>query len=226
MSADAGRRAELIAAAVADDLTDAERAELRAMAAADPTVDTEIDQYRRVAARMSDASVSLPWAEVGPSDSLRERVLGPDTTTRRTGGRPFLWAAAASVAGIAVGAASVLGIGAATDRPVTGPPGTLGAFEEIAFTGVPSGIDIEGGLVAHTWGTETVLEMEGVPDRGAYEVFVLEQSGAARASGTFLGSSVTIDCRMNAAVLRENVSGIEIRASDGSVLAAAAVPRT
>ncbi|MDJ0392165.1 hypothetical protein QMK17_02325 [Rhodococcus sp. G-MC3] len=124
----------------------------------------------------------------------------------------------------AVGAGTVLGVDAATDRPATGPPGTLGAFEQIEFIGTPAGTDIEGGLVAHTWGTETVLEMDGVPVAGTYEVYVVDGSGVERASGTFFGSAVAIDCRMNAAVMRENVDGIEIRNADGSVLAFADVP--
>ncbi|MGA9873911.1 MAG: hypothetical protein WBQ44_22570, partial [Rhodococcus sp. (in: high G+C Gram-positive bacteria)] len=139
--------------------------------------------------------------------------------------QPAALAAAAAVVGIAVGGGAVLGATVITDRPVTGPPGTLGAYEQIDFTGTPSGIEIEGGLVPHTWGTETVLEVDGVPELGSYEVYVLEQSGAALASGSFLGSSLTIDCRMNAAVMRSDVSGIEIRNSDGSVLAKAAVPK-
>lgn len=236
------RRAELIAAQVAGDLTEDERAELRKMADADPSVERYIEDFRRVVGRVSDALPHLPWDEAQPSESLRRRVTAiPGVTAiprvaaipteadsrRPVRGRPVLLAAAAAVAGIAVGAGIVLGIGAASvGEPVTGPPGTLGAYEEVAFTGVPSGIEIEGGLVAHTWGTETILEMNGIPSNDTYEVLVLAQSGAQLTSGTFLGSTVTIDCRMNAAVLRAEVSGIEIRTSDGSVLATAEVPTT
>ena len=221
MTTDRDRRAELIAAAAADELTDTERAEMRALAEADPTVGTEVDEYRDFMAALAHAVPNVRWDEADPSEGLRERVIA----AKRTSNHPMRWAAAAAVVGIAVGAASVLGFEAATDKSITGPPGTLGAFEEIAFTGVPSGIDIDGGLVAHTWGTETVLEMDGVPAGRSYEVVVIEQSGATRTSGTFLGSTVAIDCRLNAAVLREDVSGVEIRGSDGSVLAAATVSR-
>lgn len=229
------RRAELIAAQVAGDLTEDERAELRKMADADPSVERDIEDFRRVVGRVSDASRHLPWDETRPSKGLRQRVIaipGGSIPTaadsrRPARGRPILLAAAAAAAGIAVGAGIVLGVDAASvSEPVTGLPGTLGAYEEVAFTGIPSGIEIEGGLVAHTWGTETVLEMNGVPSNGTYEVLILAQSGAQLTSGTFLGSTVTIDCRMNAAVLREEVRGIEIRTSDGSVLATAEVPTT
>lgn len=228
MSTNHDRRDELVAAAAAGELTDDEREELRSIAAIDPTVDEDIADFRRLAARLGGAGPALPWDETTPSATLRERVISstdPKNGTRRI--RPSVLAAAAAVVGIAVGAAGVLGIDTVMQTPagpVSGPPGTLGAFEVVEFTDTPSGIDIEGGLVAHTWGTETVLEMDGVPDRGTYEVYVVEQSGAARASGTFLGSEVTIDCRMNAAVLRRDVGGIEIRSSDGSVIARATVP--
>ena len=242
------RRAELIAAQVAGDLTEDERAELRKMADADPSIERDIEDFRRIVGRVSDASPYLPWDEARPSESLRRRVISipggaaipgdaaipggaaiptAADSRRPVRGRPVLLAAAATVAGIAVGAGIVLGVDAASvSEPVTGPPGTLGAYEEVAFTGIPSGIEIEGGLVAHTWGTETILEMNGVPSNGTYEVLVLAQSGAQLTSGTFLGSTVTIDCRMNAAILRSEVSGIEIRTGDGSVLATAEVPTT
>ncbi len=228
MSANHERRDELVAAAAADELTDAEHEELRSIAAADPTVDDDIADFRRLAARLSGAPPALPWDETQPSATLREQVVSAtDSASRTRRIRPSVLAAAAAVVGIAIGSAAVLGVETlmkTTDGPVTGPPGTLGAFEEVDFTDTPSGIEIEGGLVAHTWGTETVLEMDGLPDRGTYEVYVVEQSGATFASGTFLGSTVTIDCRLNAAVLRRDVGGIEIRNSDGSVVARATVP--
>lgn len=50
MSQDDGRRGELIAGAVGDDLTAAENDELRALAADDPSVDLEIAELRAVVA--------------------------------------------------------------------------------------------------------------------------------------------------------------------------------
>ncbi|GGF14597.1 hypothetical protein [Williamsia phyllosphaerae] len=238
MSQDDGRRGELIAGAVGDDLTAAENEELRALAADDPSVDLEIAELRAVVGRIGDHP-SLPWVSAEPSPELRSRVVGgqhfgatepaPTVTPspRRRPRHPRLLLAAAVVLGLVVGAGTVLGItSAGSDSPVTGPPGTLGAYESIDFSDVASGLDIDGSLVAHTWGTETVLEMDGVPDRGRYGVFLVERSGARLTSGTFLGSTVTIDCRMNAAVLREDVTGVEIRRADGSVLATAQVPAT
>jgi len=66
--------------------------------------------------------------------------------------------------------------------------------------------------------------MDGISDGGPYDVVLVDRSGVDRPSGTFLGSTVTIECRMNAAVLRGDVAEIEIRGSDGVVLASAQVP--
>ncbi|MGV8875447.1 MAG: hypothetical protein ACOH2Q_23185, partial [Rhodococcus sp. (in: high G+C Gram-positive bacteria)] len=144
--------------------------------------------------------------------------------------RSAVLTAAAAILGVVVGGGIVLGVDASRPQPenpsaaITGPPGTLGAYEQVAFTTSVPSVDIDGGLVAHTWGTETILEMDGVSDRGPYEVVLVDRSGIERPSGTFLGSDVTIECRMNAAVLRGDVTEIEIRGSDGSVLASAQLP--
>ncbi|GGF96443.1 hypothetical protein GCM10007304_08000 [Rhodococcoides trifolii] len=210
------RRAELIAAAVGDDLDDAELHELRALAAVDPTVDDEIEQLRDVVGRVS----SLPtWIEPPADGSMRRQVVG-----RRTGRRLPVIAAAAAV-GILAGVAGVLGIQAVRNAPVTGPPGTLGAYEQVDFDESEAGLTVDGGLVAHTWGTETVLEVSGVRTDEVYGVYLREASGLTMASGTFLGTPVPVDCRMNAAVGRSEVIGLEIRTARGDVVATAEVPQ-
>ncbi|OZC97496.1 hypothetical protein CH275_25590 [Rhodococcus sp. 06-235-1A] len=241
MNARDDRRAELIAAAVAYDLDENEAAELRELAASDPTVDTDIAELRALTGTLGSRGPTGPWLESPTSPDLRERVMGTtgdsawrsprENNAPRFGGRrrsAALVAAAATV-GLVVGGGVVLGIDAfrqPADPPaaITGPPGTLGAYEQVAFTTSVPSVDIEGGLVAHTWGTETILEMDGISGRGPYEVVLVDRSGTELPSGTFLGSDITIECRMNAAVLRGDVTEIEIRSSDGSVLASAQLP--
>ena len=254
MSASEDRRAELIAAAVADDLDEAETAELHELAAADPTIATDILELRAMTANLSGNGPTEPWLDLSPAPELREKILGatvysepePFLRTAPTQ-QPFekrrfdehrfgrrrsavLTAAAAAIAGVVLGGGVVLGVDGLRGQPenppaaITGPPGTLGAYEEVAFTTSTASVDIEGGLVAHTWGTETVLEMDGISEPGPYEVILVDRSGAERPSGTFLGSDVTIECRMNAAVLRGDVSEIEIRTAGGTVLARAQLP--
>lgn len=249
MNARDDRRAELIAAAVADDLDDTETAELRELAASDPTVATDIADLRALTESLASRGPTGPWLESSTSPDLRERVLGTTggsawpPRTREDPGTPEVQrkqrfgqrrsiglVAAAALVGLVVGSGVVLGVDAL--RPtsdeqsvaITGPPGTLGAYEKVAFTTSVPTVDIEGGLVAHTWGTETFLDMDGISDRGPYEVVLVDRSGTELKSGTFLGSDVTIECRMNAAVLRGDVVEIEIRSSDGSLLASAQLP--
>lgn len=243
MSASPDRRAELIAAAVGDDLDDAEAAELRELAAADPTVDTDIAELREMTDILGRRGPTEPWLESATPPDLRERILvATGRSPRERSGSPRFGmqrfgvqrrsaglAAAAAIVGVVVGGGAVLGVDAyrqPADPPtaITGPPGTLGAYEEIAFTTSAPSVDVEGGLVAHTWGTETVLEMEGISDRGPYEVVLVDRSGVERPSGTFLGSDITIECRMNAAVLRQDVTDIEIRSAGGEILASAQLP--
>ncbi|MGV8875857.1 MAG: hypothetical protein ACOH2Q_25280, partial [Rhodococcus sp. (in: high G+C Gram-positive bacteria)] len=83
MSASDDRRAELIAAAVADDLDDTETAELRELATSDTTIDTEIAELRTVTADLGTMTANLnrrgptePWLESSTTPDLRERILG------------------------------------------------------------------------------------------------------------------------------------------------------
>ncbi len=224
------RRAELIAAALAGELTPEEGAELDALRAGDPTIDAEF-------AALSDVADALPavgrWEDVEPSESLTARIaaiadggtpdapVAPIRSSRRRM-RPLL---------LAVGAAACIGVGmggglllSAPPRAVEGPPGTLGAVEDVAFEGAPESVEIDGALVAHTWGTETVLTVEGLDAGAAFTVVVVGEDGGEFESGTFLGSTVPIDCRLNAAVLREDVAAVAIRSIDGGQIAVAEVP--
>ena len=137
--------------------------------------------------------------------------------------RPWLMALAA-VACVGIGAGGVLLSLPTPPGAPTGPPGTLGAIEQINFNGEPSGVDIDGSLVAHTWGTETLLRVTGLVPNDAYGVVLVTADGELLDSGSFLGSTVPIDCAMNAAVMREDVTSVEILDAAGTVVASAALP--
>ena len=78
MTASPDRRAELIAAAVGDDLDDAEADELRALAASDPTVDIEIAELRATTEQLERRGPNLPWLDSTPSSrsSMRSTTCG------------------------------------------------------------------------------------------------------------------------------------------------------
>jgi len=257
------RRAELIAAALASDLSPAEAVELDALRVVDPTVDDEIASLGGVVARLGPVGT---WQDATADAGLRDRVESAvaedesgdaaqragraDAADRAeeaavTPGAPAPLPGSVSapvvplrtrrsrrVALTVLGAAACVAVGvgggvlAATPRDahVAGPPGTLGAVEHVAFAGEPSGVAVDGDLVAHTWGTETVLTVDGLPTGEAFSVVVVDDTGAEHESGAFLGTDVTIDCRMNAAVLREHVVAVEVRGADGVEIATASVP--
>ncbi|ROS51360.1 hypothetical protein [Frigoribacterium sp. PhB24] len=248
------RRDELVAAALADDLSPSERVEFDELRAADPSIDAELTSFGVVVVGLSDFG---RWDDVAPSDRLREHVdaighvaeapaprgtdvpldagtapdgvpvthIGPHVAAARSGrGRRPLLIAVAAAACLAVGAGGGALLATPRDTVVAGPAGTLGAVEHVDFVGQPAGVDLDGDLVAHTWGTETVLSVDGLPRGSAFTVVVVGGDGREYESGAFLGSDVRVDCRLNAAVLRSEVASVEIRAADGHDIAVASVP--
>jgi hypothetical protein len=53
---------------------------------------------------------------------------------------------------------------------------------------------------------------------------VLDAAGGEHTSGTMLGSNVRIDCRLNADVLRQDATAVEIRDASGDRIAVAELP--
>lgn len=246
------RRAELIAGAAHRDLGPVEQIELDALRAADPAIDGEIeglrtlgglvaglsewheakpsDELRRriaaiergdVGAPAEPAAAAAPTGAAAPHGAARTHGVAPITPLRPRRRAPLLLGAAAS---LAVGVGLGLGIPALQSMPPRGPAGTLGAVEAVDFTGEPNGASVDGELIAHTWGIESVLEIDGVAPGESFSVVVIGTDGAEYDSGTFLGSEVVIHCRMNAAVLREQVASVEVRTTAGETIAAAEVP--
>lgn len=239
MTHDADRRAELIAAALTGELTAQESQEFDAACAADPSIRAELAELSEVSRRLGGAD--LTWREEVPPTALEARVLaavdaeagsgagagagagagGPLGSSRRWRPAGMLAAAASLVAVGAIGAMVVQGL---VTAPPDGPPGTLGAVEEISFTDIPAGGAIEAALIAHTWGTETLLEAEGLQLGETFEVVLVSTAGEEYSSGTFFATTETVVCRMNAAVLREDVAQVRIESADGAVAAVAELP--
>lgn len=116
----ADRRAELIAAALVGELTEAEAAEFERMRASDPTIDAELVQLQGLTGNIS----GLPdWMEASPSEELRERVLGIVAADRRGSGA----SGAGTGAGAGAGASEAHESGtdeSGTDEPEAHESGT------------------------------------------------------------------------------------------------------
>ncbi|PPH16717.1 hypothetical protein C5C99_15725 [Rathayibacter sp. AY1C4] len=222
-----GRREELLAAALAGDLSAEEAREFESLRAADPSIDRELASFGSVVDRVGALG---RWEEAEPSPELRSRVaaLAGERPERgeslRASRRRAVLAVAAAAALLVVGGVAGAALRSAEERPVAGPPGTLGAVEAIAFDERTEGVTLDGSLVAHTWGTETILRGTGFALGESYDLVLVTGSGERLPSGSFLGSSAELDCEMNAAVLRESVAAVEITDAGGALVASAALP--
>lgn len=109
--------------------------------------------------------------------------------------------------------------------PAPGAPGALGVEEAIAFSVVPDDVVVDGVVVAHTWGTEVKLEVEGLPAGATYTVLVESNQGPAVVAGTMLGvDGRPITCTLNGAVLREQARAVLITDAAGGVLLRSDLP--
>ncbi|MBO0596492.1 hypothetical protein I2485_04150 [Nesterenkonia sp. E16_7] len=75
------RREELLAGALAGDLSDEERREFDRARAADPSIDAELAELRATAARMKATGVA--WREEPPPPGLEERILAETSEADR-----------------------------------------------------------------------------------------------------------------------------------------------
>lgn len=246
------RTEELIAAAAAGDLSADEQAELDTLRAQDPSIDATLRELTDLLPALKAAVPR--WKEASPPSELDQAVnrlvqqsataskgQGPDdggsastslltapaseqpVTDRGPRRRKAAFALAAAGCLVA-GSGATVAVQHIIDSPPDGPPGTYGAVEDITFSGEPSDVNVDGSLIAHTWGTETVLEIDGLEPGESFTVVLVAEDGQEFASGTFFGSEVLIECRMNAAVMRDDVERVEITADDGDVIAQAELP--
>ncbi|MDN3495241.1 hypothetical protein QL996_04825 [Planococcus sp. APC 4015] len=229
MSTPDERIEELIAAAVAGALTPSERDELDRLRARHPWIEDEIASLGRLAERLHDSDAG--WETPVLTDDLRARVVGglpaglpvaapaEPVRTHRRWLTPTL-AAACLALGLAIG----IGVPALSSLPPTGPPGTLGALESLVVSDRVEGVAVEADLVAHTWGTEAVLDVTGLDVGETYSVVFVSADGTEFSAGQMLGSAVAIHCRLNAAVMRQDAARLEIRDADANPVALAELP--
>lgn len=164
----------------------------------------------RVAAIRAAAEQMQPQHRAESSGADRSGTVVP--IGHRSRRRMFL------AGGIAAGVGGIAGyVGRdLTDEsppPEAGPP-----IEDVAFD-TPDGVSVEAGLINHTWGTELLLDVSGLRGGTTYDVVYRTTGGAEVAAGSLLAvSDVLMKCRFNAAPVRADVRGIEVRDGDDVVL--------
>jgi anti-sigma factor RsiW len=101
-------------------------------------------------------------------------------------------------------------------RPVPDPL----PLEPVAVQVADSGIQATADVVPHTWGVEVKLTGEGFTAGAVYRVVVTDEDGTAVPAGQFLGvGPAELRCNLNSSVLREDATGFQVVAADGTVVA-------
>lgn len=197
-----------------------------------PSLDAAIAQlavpHGRTVPNADTQTRQSPTPQLDESDVAVEPIRGSagvsETPRLRSRPRRSVLALAAAAC-VIVGIGSTVAVQSLIESPPDGPPGTHGAVEDIAFAVEPGAVEVDGSLIAHTWGTETVLEVAGLTPGERFTVVLVAEDGRQFDSGTFFGSEVLIECRMNAAIMRDDVDRVEITADNGDVIAQAALPK-
>lgn len=206
----------LLGAYVVDQLTAAERVAVEAHLDGCADCRAELEQISAVLPALREIDPdAIAVAEV-PSPELGERVFAQIAVEQRQQRRQQVargLAAAAVLIGV-VGFASLL-------RP-TAPAVPV---EQVALQVVAPSVEADAELIAHTWGTELILDAKGFADGAAYDLAFRRADGTVVDGGTFLGVGARpLVCRMNAAVKRADAVGFVIRDGAGRVVIEAALP--
>lgn len=199
----------LVALAAVDALPTEEASEFEAHLRSCPQCRTELEQLHDVIDAVHNADLHVTAGEEQPPTHLGERVVWVVAKARRSERlRSRL------IAGIAVAAACLafFAVGVAVPEPA-GPP------QESIEVVAAQGIDADAALVAHTWGTEVKLVVEGLRNGERYDVTFFAEDGRRVSAGTFIGvDDRPVVCVMNAAVLREDARRMEVASADGAVV--------
>jgi anti-sigma factor RsiW len=194
---------ERVALAAAGALPPAEQPALEAHLAGCAACAQDLVELERVAAALR------------PPEGLEDAVVRAVARERTGAGRRrraerLVAAAAAAVALLATGSL----LPGALDRPAPREPVQLVAADD--------GTAAQAALVAHTWGTEVELVVEGLPAGRSFVVQLLDDAGRRYVAGTFLGvGDRPVVCDVNAAVLRERAVRLEVTDEGGEVVLAA-----
>lgn len=179
--------------------------------------DDERDLARLEKALAHDPDRQPPAERVAAvrAEAVRLRAGATDARAPRHHGparRSLLLGGIAASAGVVAGYAG----GLLVDDPPDGPP-----TEAVALDGVPDGVTADARLINHTWGTELLLDVRGLPPERTYDVVYLDRGGRPTRAGSFRSvADVLMVCRFNAASLRADVGAIEVRRSAEVVMSA------
>jgi hypothetical protein len=144
-----------------------------------------------------------------PSPELGDRVVAAVRRSRRRDGLATRsrWAVGAAAAAVALLAAGSL-LPSAFDAP----------REDVELVAADADVRADGALVAHSWGTEIEMVIDGLPADQTYTVEFVDRSGTAFPAGAFLGADRPVVCEMNAALLRPDAALVRVLDDDGDAV--------
>ena len=185
-----------------------------------PDWDDEDDVLAALGEAMGhDPDRTPPADRVAAVRAAAERMRGEDDRSTTGPGRRVLL-----TGGIAAGIGGIAGYAVrslADDEPA-GPEGPV--VEPVALE-PPDGVRAEAGLINHTWGTELLLDVEGLDPGRAYDVVYRTVAARDVAAGSLLAvEGVLMVCRFNAATLRADLRAIEVRDEDGRPVMSSELP--
>jgi anti-sigma factor RsiW len=200
-------------------LTSVEQAELDAHLAECAECRTELAQLTRVTDRMSALSpeeavsgLLAPTAAI--ADGVMAAIVHDRAGERRRAQRMQSVLSAAAAVVVLVAGIATAGALRTEDAPKV-------PLEAVAVQ-ASAGIDAKANLVAHTWGVEIKLAASGLGAGQAYKVRVRTTAGAVVDAGAFIGTGArTLNCNLNASVLREDAKAFTVVDSSGRTVATA-----
>src|SRR5215207_6312966 len=212
------RYREQIGAFLLGKLDEGERKAMQAHLRSCPVCQAEVRELEPVVAALADASPDRIDEDPQPPGDLEELTLSPilgEIHRARRRRRRFSWSA------LAAAAIFVVAIGFAGFTWLLEP---AVALEPLSFSVAP-GMEVEGHLIKHDWGTGIRLVVSTSRDGQTHRVTLVSEDGERVNAGTFIGiGDKQLRCTFNAALLRKEADRLEVRTPGGELVFFAKLP--
>src|SRR5829696_9966417 len=213
------RYREQIGAFLLGKLDEGEREAMQRHLSSCPVCQAEVRELEPVVAALAEAAPDRIDKDPWPPGDLEESTLAPilgEIHRARRRRRRSRWSAlaAAAVCVVAIGLAGFVGL----LEPA------VALVEPVPFSVAP-GMEVEGNLIAHAWGTEIRLIVAGLRDGQTYRLTLVSEDGERVNAGTFIGiGDKPLKCTFNAALLRKDAARLEVRTPGGELVFFAKLP--
>jgi hypothetical protein len=209
---------EQIGAFLLGKLDGVERTAMQTHLSSCPACQAEVRELEPVVEALADAAPDRIDEDPWPPRDLEELTLAPilgEIHRARRRRRRFRWSAlaAAAICVVVIGLAGFVGL----LEPAV-------ALEPLSFSVAP-GMEVEGNLIAHAWGTEIRLVVSGLRDGQTHRVTLVSEDGERVNAGTFIGAGdKPVRGTFTAALLRKDAARLEVRTPGGELVFFAKLP--